>query len=86
MNSFLENRTALGRTDSSPLVAPKIESGFQPLFAPSQLQKPGSQPAANPENQSGETSKIELIQTAGRVDRIIVTCSCCNRIELQCQY
>lgn len=30
--------------------------------------------------------QIELVNRDGRVERIVITCSCCKRIELQCDY
>jgi hypothetical protein len=86
MNSFLENRTAVDRTDSPALIAPRVESAFQPLFPVAPAQKAAAQGMPAQETRMDDGSKVELIQAGGRVERIIVTCSCCNRIELQCQY
>jgi hypothetical protein len=30
--------------------------------------------------------QIELVNRDGSVDRIVITCTCCKRIELQCEY
>jgi len=68
---------------------PKQETTFQPMFgaastasAPAQKPEPG--PAAEGQVEAGP--QVELVQNKGRVERIIVTCTCCKRIELQCQY
>ena len=29
---------------------------------------------------------VELVQSNGRIEKVIVTCSCCRRIELDCTY
>ena len=33
-----------------------------------------------------EAPQIELVQEGGVVRRIVVTCTCCQRIELECEY
>jgi hypothetical protein len=33
-----------------------------------------------------ETPEIEVIQENGKIRRIVVTCKCCERIELECDY
>jgi hypothetical protein len=86
MNSFLDNRPLVSQQNAAP--APqKAEPGFQPLFAPGTVttQRPQQAPSASQSQQQGEP-RIELVQSGGKVERIIVTCTCCNRIELQCQY
>lgn len=84
MNSFLDNRNTAPRTGSAVLTAPKPESSFKPLFVAKGAEQPAQQAASDKE--PGDGSQIELVQTNGRVERIIVTCSCCNRIELECKY
>jgi len=85
MNSFLDNRPTVG-PQTSARSASEAETSFQPLFAPGAIARP--RPVASPvsNGQAEPAPQIELIQNGGRVERIIVTCSCCNRIELQCQY
>jgi hypothetical protein len=79
MNNFLENRPVIGRNDVN-MVASQPQTGFQAMFAAKTEVE--IEPAAEAET----TPMIELVRNAGKVDRIIVTCTCCNRIELQCQY
>jgi len=64
----------------------KADQSFQPLFSPNAVQSQQLQQATVSEAQSETEPRIELIQNGGKVERIIVTCTCCNRIELQCQY
>ena len=85
MNSFLENRPVAARkAGSAPLS--KSEPGFRSLVTHAGPQKPATAPTPAPAAETEPTPQIELIENDGRVERIIVTCTCCNRIELQCQY
>jgi hypothetical protein len=86
MNSFLENRPTAARKAGSP-PAMKSEPGFRSLVTrdggvPQPVPAPRPAPAAETE----ATPQVELVESNGRVESIIVTCTCCNRIELQCQY
>lgn len=66
-------------------------SGFQPLFAPGAL-SPATpfartrEPLESEEAPARETPEIEIIQENGKIRRIVVTCKCCERIELECDY
>jgi len=83
MNSLLENRPlATGRT-AGFATAPKAETAFRPLFSPAA--KPAPAGGAGAEVGQDEPN-IELVQNGGKVERIIVTCTCCKRIELKCEY
>jgi hypothetical protein len=88
MNSFLENRPLAARNrKEGSISARKSEPGFHSLApqgaaAPAPTSAPKPPPAAETE----AMPQVELIENGGRVERIIVTCTCCNRIELQCQY
>jgi hypothetical protein len=33
-----------------------------------------------------ESPTVEVVTNAGRIDKIVVTCTCCRRIELDCTY
>jgi hypothetical protein len=85
MNSFLENRPIVAQR-GTVIPPPKAEPGFQPLFAPGAVQSQHAHQAPASQTQQEAEPRIELIQSGGKVERIIVTCTCCNRIELQCQY
>lgn len=90
MESFLQNRPSLATAQHYTLQAP-VESGFQPFLRP---KTPGSAPAALSSNDAtvaelvgDETQpQLELVNREGCVERIIVICTCCKRIELQCEY
>jgi len=85
MNSFLENRPLVGRKDVvTTSVQP--EPGFQPLFSPNAPLRAQAETMPAAEKETEASPRIELVQNGGKLERIIVTCTCCNRIELQCQY
>jgi len=80
IQSFLSNRAAAepGRGGNSQ---PAGSGGFQRLF--------GGTPQA--EGGDGGRSRldapqVDVIEENGRVVSIVVTCRCCERIELNCQY
>jgi hypothetical protein len=83
MNSFLENRPMVARQEGVVIV-PKPEPTFQPLFPAGSPAEDRAEQAAKGPAEAGP--QIELIQNRGKVERIIVTCTCCKRIELQCEY
>ncbi len=79
IQSFLSNRPSVpsnrgGAPESSSL------GGFQRLFegTPS-AERDGGKPHL-------EAPQIEVIEENGRVTSIVVTCRCCERIEIACQY
>ncbi len=56
------------------------DTQFHPLFS-----------ARIPELRDGEparlaTPQIELVEQEGKVRRIVVTCTCCEKIEIECEY
>jgi hypothetical protein len=85
MNSFLENRPVAARKAGSVPVS-KSEPGFRTLVTHEGAPKSAPAPKPAPPAETEPTPQIELIENNGRVERIIVTCTCCNRIELECQY
>ncbi len=87
LQDFLTGRPGL-TTDSS--AAPALMRGsseFQPL-TPSrigQLTAPAAGgSAAAPERL--EAPQVEIIEDGGKVRRIVVTCTCCEKIEIECEY
>ena len=50
-----------------------------------QMHRPIHGKSAFSEGQTGEPS-VELITHEGRIEKVIVTCSCCRTIELECTY
>jgi hypothetical protein len=86
MNSFLENRPVAARKDGAPK-SHRMEPGFHTLVpkdAASTKPKADAMPALAAETEA--LPQIEVVQNGTKVERIIVTCTCCKRIELQCQY
>jgi hypothetical protein len=66
------------------------ESGFQSLLNVRGGKHPSNGvPRRVGESATGETleaPQIEVEQENGVVRRIVVTCTCCQRIELECEY
>ena len=80
IQSFLSNRAtaAPGRDGISQPAGP---GGFQRLF----------DGTAQSENGDGGKSRldvphVDVIEENGRVASIVVTCRCCERIEIACRY
>lgn len=77
-----------GRTAPAPLATD--EAAFQPLFAarPADLGASGGarRIEAQPEPELLDEPQVELVQENGKVQRIVVTCTCCKRIEIECEY
>ncbi len=77
---------AFARTTAAPSAA-----GFRPLFAPGALtQAEHSQRTRAPQESEAapgrEAPEIEVIRENGKIRLIVVTCKCCERIELECDY
>ena len=86
LQDFLANRPAI--PSSTPSEAEPRSSGFQPLFAAraTGLAATRKQLEADPETERLEAPEIELVEEAGQVRRIIVTCKCCEKITIDCEY
>jgi hypothetical protein len=88
MNSFLDNRPHAARKDGAPRSL-RAEPGFHTLIpqgATPIQPKPKGELAGAPTAETEALPQVELVQNGSKVERIIVTCTCCKRIELQCQY
>ena len=82
MKSFLEGRQSV--KSQNPSIAPQ-GPGFQPLvFKASAGASNGPHIVCGNGNDS--EPKVELIRRDGMIERIIITCGCCKRIELECEY
>ena len=86
LQDFLSNRPAI-QSPSATEVQPR-DSTFQPFFA---ARAAGlSAQRAEIDAESGikrlEAPEIELVEEAGQVRRIIVTCTCCEKITIDCEY
>jgi hypothetical protein len=90
MQNFLAGRPSLnGESRTHVAVAPRV--GFQPLLAgenPAGESIPARATASSPraEVASPAEPQIEVVNHEGRIERIVVTCTCCQRIELRCEY
>ena len=84
LQPFLSNRPASEATfaansDGTPHAA--RSGGFQQLF-----DRP-AQPESGTAGQSRlDAAQVEVIEENGRIASIVVTCKCCERIELACRY
>jgi hypothetical protein len=98
MESFLSNRSALtqSRNGADALArGVRPQNGFQSLFSTPGKEHEAVPVAENripsePESQLTveplEEPEIQVVNGDGGIERIIITCTCCKRIELRCQY
>jgi hypothetical protein len=88
MESFLQNRPALATVEASPRAA-TADTGFQPFLRAASVREkaplPGTDGSTNASPDEADP-QIDLVNRDGCVDRIVITCTCCKRIELQCEY
>ena len=80
IQSFLSNRASAAPSQGG-ISQPAGTSGFQRLF----------DETAQSENGTGGKSRldapqVDVIEENGRVASIVVTCRCCERIEIACRY
>jgi hypothetical protein len=80
IQSFLSNRPAAtpGRGSFSE---PAGQGGFQRLFegAPKEEISGMAKPRL-------DAPQVDVVEENGRVASIVVTCKCCERIEIACRY
>jgi hypothetical protein len=77
---FFANR-APATSATGSVSQPGSSGGFQRLFTEiAHAESPA------PEERRLDAPKVELIEENGRVATIVVTCRCCERIEIACQY
>jgi hypothetical protein len=88
MESFLQNRPLA--TAGSFTKLSESSGEFQPFLRPSLSQDKSSALTSGIDNSQnghvGDEPKIELVNRKGCVERIVITCSCCKQIELECEY
>lgn len=78
MQNFLEGRSVLR---ARPLAANEAD-GFTPF---SRAVLPEA-PTPGEEEHEHDAPQIDLVEENGRIEKIIVTCSCGRRTELECSY
>lgn len=83
LQDFLTGRPGLSNDSGSMPALPRGTSEFQPLTA-SRLGAVGGRDHAEPDRL--EAPQVEIIEDGGRVRRIVVTCTCCEKIEIECEY
>ncbi|MEQ1852518.1 MAG: hypothetical protein ABMA01_13120, partial [Chthoniobacteraceae bacterium] len=70
--------------------APGFQAGDSPSPASGNFQRLFDETAvtttATPEGSRLDAPKVDVIEENGRVASIVVTCRCCERIELACRY
>ncbi len=86
LQDFLANRPSI--QSSATASAPARGGDFQPLFAarPAGLAGKSSEPDSDLESPRLEAPQIELVREGGQVRRIVVTCTCCEKITIDCEY
>ncbi len=82
LQDFLTGRPGLSH-DSSTSALSRGSSEFQPL-TPSRIGALAAPAAADSERL--EAPQVEIIEDGGKVRRIVVTCTCCEKIEIECEY
>lgn len=84
MQSFLTSRPVL-KIDKASATG-DTQPGFQPLYTPGRKESVDKQEAAGISSEPLAEPQVEVVSDDGRIERIIVTCTCCKRIELSCEY
>ena len=84
LQDFLSNRPAI--QSPGAMNAPGRGTGFQPLFAARAAALAAQDSEPDPESERLEAPQIELVREAGQVRRIVVTCTCCEKITIECEY
>ena len=90
LQDFLTGRAGLDADSAAqPLAGPRA-AGFQP-FTTSRVAEltglgtAGRLPAAV-EPERLDAPQVEIVEEEGKVRRIVVTCTCCEKIEIECEY
>ena len=93
MSEFLSNKEQIAQV-SSVDTGDECSKGFKPLIA-SHIVHTKTEPAKSEELHNvvvceegleGPPPKIQLLTEAGEVKRIMITCTCGQYIELECNY
>jgi hypothetical protein len=80
LQPFLTNRPTVPASPGAS-AQPTSSGGFQRLFDENQRADSGG-----PAKSDSNAPKIDVIEENGRIASIVVTCRCCERIELACRY
>ena len=84
LQDFLANRPVAQSSGDSPAQP----SSFQPFFAARAAGLTASRREIETDADVPrlEEPEVELVHEAGQVRRIIVTCKCCEKITIDCEY
>lgn len=77
MNSFLQGKKILSVAPLRPMAAPAISVAPAAGAAPR---------AASPTLCAGSQPTVEVIKEGDKVVRLVVVCSCGERVEIECLY
>ena len=90
LQDYLSGRAAINPEPVAPEPATPGGDDFQSLFAARAAglaQPEGSRRIEEiPVPEMLDSPRIELVEENGRAQRIIVICTCCKRIEIECEY
>jgi len=75
MKSFLAGKKVLTGTESLNPVAPVVALGVQPTLRPHPVT-----------GKAHSAPNIEVVKEGDKVVRLVVTCSCGERMEVECLY
>jgi hypothetical protein len=82
MKSFLQGKKTLS-------IAPlRIPSGFCPASGQGHAGQRGARPGATPARPGATVGEanVEVVKEGDKVVRLVVTCACGERIEVECLY
>lgn len=90
LQDFLTGRTALDSDATTQALTASRPGQFQPFTTArgtdlTSLGGPGRLPSASASERL-DAPQVELIEEEGKVRRIVVTCTCCEKIEIECEY
>ncbi len=90
LQDYFAGRPSVSAGRTAPAPPATDEGAFRPLFATRSAELEASGGArrieAQPEPELLDEPQVELVQENGKVQRIVVTCTCCKRIEIECEY
>ena len=88
LQELLASRLPAETTSESRMPAPAAQAGFQSFFAARSPELSAGRCSADPDLELGhrEAPQIEVVREEGQVKRIVVTCSCCEQITIDCEY
>lgn len=90
LEDFLAARPSVCPNAAAPATASPRSAGFQSLFAARAAEfapVPGTRRIEETDGpEISDAPQIELVQEKGVAQQIIVTCTCGQRIEIECEY